>query len=115
MNDETKEQVFLRRARALLDASSESLDPATRARLRAGRAAALAPQAGLPARWTWWPAGGLALASVAILSWTLWLHPAVNHLPAGLEQLELLTSADNLELYSDLDFYQWLGDTTDAS
>jgi hypothetical protein len=62
-----------------------------------------------------WPAGGLALASAAVLSWALWFNGPVSHPPAVLEQLELLSSTENLELYTDLDFYQWLASDTDAS
>ncbi|HEX9627544.1 MAG TPA: hypothetical protein VGA00_11460 [Acidiferrobacterales bacterium] len=111
MNEHEREQAFLAQARRVLDASAAELDPATRTRLKAARAAALAARG---PRLSWWlPIGGLATAAgAALLAWTLLLSP-VQPAP-GLEHLDLLTAADNLEFYSDLEFYTWLAEEADA-
>ena len=112
MNDQ--EEALLRKVKNALDASSESLDAATRTRLRAARAHAL-QHARPRLSWMLWPTGGMALAAATLLSWSLWSSMPAAHPPAALEQLELLSSSENLELYTDLDFYQWLTSATDAS
>lgn len=113
MSKNDREEALLRQVKNSLDASIETLDAATCTRLRAARTHALRhPRARPP--WLLWPAGGVALAA-ALLSWTLWFNGPVSHTPAALEQLELLSSTENLELYTDLDFYQWLAGDTDAS
>lgn len=113
MSTDHREREFLQRVKNALDAGNDNLDAATRARLRAARAHALQTPARAGHAWLW-PAGGVALAGVALLSWALWLHVPATHAPAALEQLELLSSADSLELYSDLEFYQWLASDNDA-
>jgi hypothetical protein len=111
MTAQRDEQEFLRRARAALDASAEELDAATAARLRANRRAALSARPGLLAR-SWVPAWrtlGLAaaLALGAILIWRVNDAPITD---PGLEDRELLTSSESLEIYEDLDFFRWLAD-----
>ncbi len=114
MNKDDQEAAVLQQIKSALDASSATLDAATCTRLRAARVQALqSTQARRP--WLLWPVGGVALAAAALLSWALWLHEPAVHTPVALEQLELLSSTDNLELYTDLDFYQWLASATDAS
>lgn len=97
------------RLRQALDERAESLDAATRSRLRRAREEALAsarPGRPFPA-----PApllaGGLALALllVGVLAWRAWQAPPA---PPAMEDLELLASGEELELYRDLDFYLWL-------
>lgn len=126
MNKDHEDQALLQQVKNVLNASIETLDDATRSRLRAARALALnaAPQHGQaqspsalhPTRRAWlWPAGGMALACATLLTWMLGFHAMETHVPdLGLEQLELLSSANSLELYTDLDFYQWLAGDADA-
>jgi hypothetical protein len=114
MSNNDREEALLRRIKNSLDASSATLDAATCTRLRVARARALQHQ-GTRHAWLLWPAGGVALAATALLSWVLWFNGPATHPPAALEQLELLSSTESLELYTDLDFYQWLTSATDAS
>lgn len=109
-----REEALLQTVKNALDASCDKLDAATCARLRAARLRALQPG---PAYRPWliWPAGGLAVAATLLLSWGLWFSGPTGPMPAALEQLELLSSSDSLELYTDLEFYQWLAGATDAS
>ncbi len=102
----TDEKRFLESVRRELDQSVEALDAATLSRLNQARQRAL--DAGL-GRQVWWRplAAGLALASVAVLAVSLWLaRPAVE--PQALDDLELLTAAEPIEFYEELEFYEWL-------
>ncbi len=114
MSKDEQEAALLRKVKTALDAGTEALDAATCTRLRAARAHALRQRQTRPP-WLLWPAGGVALAAAALLSWGLWFNGPVGHTPAALEQLELLSSTESLELYTDLEFYQWLASATDAS
>ena len=128
MNKDHEDQALLQHVKNVLNASIETLDDTTRSRLRAARALALnaapqrgqaqaqSPSASHPTRRAWlWPAGGMALACATLLTWMVGFHTMETHVPdLGLEQLELLSSADGLELYTDLDFYQWLAGDADA-
>lgn len=109
-------------AKALLDESAQALDAATLSRLNRARQAALAQR---PARrrnvWVWLPAG-FAGACALLLAVSVWHVPKptpARTLPVqaaveGAEtvntnDLELISSGDNLEMVQDLDFYAWLG------
>ena len=104
------EQAFIARAKAVLDCSVEDLDAAAARKLQRARIMALErrPKRG---RWAAW-IGGLAAASLAALALVLWLvQPAPERQAAvPLEDFELITSVENVELAEDLDFYHWLAD-----
>jgi hypothetical protein len=107
-----------RRAGELLRASAEELDGATRARLNRARQRALAAAPGTqhPARRYWVPA--TAAAAVAGLAVVLVrapgpepatgpAPPAVAAAPAADLVVLLASSADDLEMLEDLEFYAW--------
>ncbi len=100
---------FVRRVRRQLDHSLQRLDPDTRRQLAERRRQALA-QAAAPRPWLK-PALSLALTTgLLILGLVLlWPDPRAS-LPAlpPLDDLELLSSKDELELFEELEFYQWL-------
>jgi hypothetical protein len=93
--------------RRALDEGATHLDAATRARLAQARGRA---QARRPARWHWWlPAGGAVLASLLVAA--VWLGQPAPVPGNGLDSVtdfELLTANDDLELFEQMDFYQWL-------
>lgn len=108
-------------ARGLLDESAQALDAATLSRLNRARQAALAQR---PARrrnvWVWLPAG-FAGACALLLAVGVWHAPAPTSSPSqpvqaavgggetvNANDLELISSGDNLEMMQDLDFYAWL-------
>lgn len=118
------ESEFAGRLRDALDAGSQRVDEATMARLAEARAIAVAragdrrgklrgawlgPRAWLRGDVWLWPAGALAasviVAAVLVQSRT----PGPDGFPA--EDLELLVTAEDLELYEDLEFYEWLDST----
>jgi hypothetical protein len=101
---------FVAHAKRLLDDSVKDLDSTTTRRLQHVRLQALDAR---PIR-RWWAvwAGGLALAAVGALSLSMWLTQLVHerpHAPA-LDDFELITSAENIDLAEDLEFYHWLAD-----
>lgn len=98
--------------RDALDASIESLPPATLAKLRQARQRALAQEPAHPASRTrrWWlPASAIsATAASAVLSVWLTTTMAPQARVNGLEDIDMLASADNTELYEQMEFYEWL-------
>ena len=102
---------FLTEAKRILDQSIQALDPDKTNGLQRARIYAL--EKGMRRRplatWTW--VSGLAVASVAILTMVFLLNrqEASNQHPM-LEDLELMTSTENVELSEDLEFYDWLAE-----
>jgi hypothetical protein len=119
MSTDFREEDLVRRARAALDRSVDTLDPATLGRLRAARRDALAGAASSRARRTlvWAPLGALAAAGLAIAialssgstkeATTVASAPPAPP-PRLIEDLEVVAESEDLELYADLEFYEWL-------
>lgn len=117
--DASGEARFVQRIKSELDRSCATLDGATQSRLNALRHAALAhgqrPQ-------SWWsrilPAGSLATACALVLA--LVLQPVLQSgigsadSAAPLEDIDLLVASEELDLYEEYEFYQWLA-TSDAA
>jgi len=111
MND-NRDDEFLSRIRSTLDASAESLDELTVARLKAARRRALDDA---PRRRTWLVAGSFGVATLAAaLVAVVVLTPAVNPAAGQLDQLEMLADADP-DIYDNLEFYRWLAEQRRAS
>ena len=121
------ESEFERNARAMFDASIESLDARTLSRLHHARHRALeAAAVSRPGHraWRYWPQLGALAASVvaaALLLWGPGFDPAPNpsvQMPVvpEAEAVELLAAGEDLELATeaDLDFYAWV-EATDSS
>ncbi len=112
MNDCEREDRFEEKLRSLLDHTAEDLDDRTRRRLEAIRAQALEdPQK--PARLffkplRWMTVGALATASV-VFGMFFWLNTSPGDLPVThAEDVEIITSRDHIDLFQNLDFYEWL-------
>ncbi len=122
MTDETDRKLETQ-ARRLLDDAAQNLDADTVARLRAVRARAwqLAEQAprvpvARPRRRWWLPVGGLAIAGIVLaVAGTLWFAAPGGAPITGFEDVELLASKESPEFYTELEFYNWLADRTDAT
>lgn len=115
MNDKLseKEARFLEKARQSLLASEEQLDAATVSRLRLTRLKAV-EAAGEHGRGffripNWARIGGAATAAAAVLVFMIWFDTPKQDLPVkSPDEFEIVLNADNMDLYEDLDFYEWL-------
>lgn len=106
---------FARRLKAQLDQSADELDTLTRARLRAMRLRALAPQVRMSwLRWGVPTALAASLALAVVLSLPPGRDDAVPYGPVAAgpllaaEDFDLIADADALDLGEDLEFYLWL-------
>lgn len=82
------------------------MDACTRSRLHQARNRALEMRAKRAPRWL--IGSACAAAGVAALAFNLWIsRPVPDPVPA-VEDIELLTGAEGMEFYDDLEFVQWL-------
>ncbi|MDT8398967.1 MAG: hypothetical protein RQ899_10175 [Pseudomonadales bacterium] len=114
------EQGFLNAVQQELDRSCEALDGHTRSRLNHIRHAAL-ERKGRSSRALLMPFSGIVSATVVLTMMVVFSqnHPALPGvdptLASPLEDIEILISADSLELYEDFEFYQWLAENDAAA
>lgn len=114
---------WVERIRRRLDEDVAQLDSATLSRLRRAREQALSAAA--TGGKTWWrpgflsgrsagdwlvPAGAFASIVATAIALSLMVTDPENDLARELEDLDLLTAGEELELYENLEFYQWLED-----
>ena len=115
-NISEKEDRFLEKAGQSLRASEENLDAAVLSRLRAARAkaveAASERERGFFRIPGWARAGAFATAAAAVLVFAVWVDPPKQELPVkSVDEFEMALYADNMDLYEDMDFYEWLAGT----
>lgn len=110
MNDD---RAFNSSIRQRLDNSTEELDVEISRQLRLARYRALDSYEEKHSYWK--PAGGFALATMLLAAIGVWQFggnergiESVNGMTQTMENLELIASSDSLQLYEDLEFYQWL-------
>ena len=103
---------FEQHTKELFDDGVAGLDAATRSRLTRARHRALEELQPSKARWRWSfvPAGGVAVAALAVL---LFVHPRspteTALQPSPLGDLEILLSDEDLQMLDeDIEFYGWL-------
>lgn len=116
MNDRrsSDDNLFIAGAKGALDDAVHELDARLAGRLQRVRREAL--DTSLCHRpWRKW-AGGIAVASIGLLAIAFLIRqPDLDNLaPPMLEDLELMTSIENVELSEDLEFYDWLADSATA-
>lgn len=113
---------LVERIRRHLDEDVASFDETTLSRLEQARHRALAAATtGGP----WWrgarlarhpprdwlvPAGAFASLVATALALTLMVEEPDHGIAREADDLEMLTAGEELELYENLEFYQWLGD-----
>jgi len=113
MTSEKSEKALVQHLKKILDETEAQTDPRIRMRLRSSRIRALETLE-TPVPWyarfpRWATAGGLATALALVLTISLWTSKEHYNVPtAQVEDLEILTTKEQLELYKDLDFYRWL-------
>lgn len=109
MNDD---QSFLNNIRQTLESSAEQLDADVTRRLRLARSKAVESYTEKQSYWK--PAGGFALASMLLIAIGVWHFggyervDTLNGMSQAMEDLELIATSDSLQLYENLEFYQWL-------
>lgn len=103
-----KEQDLLKKIKRQLDESAVSLDADTLRELRLARSKAI--ESLHKPRQLWQPVGAFALvATVAAVAISLQLRVTqVSESLPSVEDIQLLSASEELELYEDLEFYQWL-------
>lgn len=94
--------------RVELDRAADDIDAATLSRIRQIRARAIERTDAGVTNWFGVVSGALATTCVMLFAVMIMLNnePVVTPLPA--EDLEMISSLDELDLYQDLEFYQWL-------
>ncbi|HEV7165845.1 MAG TPA: hypothetical protein VGO35_10685 [Gammaproteobacteria bacterium] len=124
MNTLDTDEKLARRARELFLASVAGLDAGVVARLRETRLKALeaaeAPRSAWGQGWRM-PASAMALVLVGVVGGALWWNGLTGPVAApeslntaSSEDLPIVLTSDSLDMYADLDFYQWL-ETQDKS
>jgi hypothetical protein len=108
-----KEARFLEKARQSLLAAEDRLDAGTLSQLRDARVRAVeaADARGRGFFWipNWARIGGVATAAAAVLVFMIWFDTPKQDLPVkSPDEFEIVLNADNMDLYEDLDFYEWL-------
>lgn len=95
--------------RQSLDNSVDALDANTISKIRQIRAQAIEKAEGRKANnWQRLLVGGLATACVMVLAVVLLLKSPGSMQSVPVDDIELISSSDNLELFEDLEFYEWL-------
>ena len=103
------EQEFTSLVRNSFEKSVQELDGDTLADLAAIRAHALARRPLSSRRWLLVPAGALVSIGLAFLVYHT-LHTPVPQRSSVHDDIELMSTQEGLELYDDIEFYEWLVD-----
>ncbi len=112
-NDRTEGELA-EKVREALDRSVAELDGRTVERLRHARLAAVASAGTEKPRWwhtvpRWVTVGSIAAFALLVVAVSLWVAvPRQDQLAGHVEDMEILTAQEHLEIYEDMDFYRWL-------
>jgi hypothetical protein len=112
MSEKDRESRFLKKIKKTLDDGSRNLDSGHQSKLTQIRHQALESKSNrwLP-NWTYLPAMQWGSVACALLVGIILLgEPNKTQLQPGFEDIDLLASADVMELYEDLEFYSWLAE-----
>jgi hypothetical protein len=107
------EREVVEKARGVLDRSVTELDIRTVEKLRQIRLVAIEEAAPGKAHWfavrRWAMAGGIAAFVVLVVAVSLWINaPRQIQMAGQMEDIEILTSQEHLDIYEDMEFYRWL-------
>ncbi len=91
-----------------LDESIDALDANTLSKIRQIRAQAIEKAGTRHVNWSGFLVGGLATACVMVFAVMILLKSPAPMQAVPVDDFELISSSDNLELYEDLEFYEWL-------
>jgi len=113
MNANEQEQRLLEKAKVLLSEAAENLDSQTKRRLERIRLDALNSAEGKGARFfvplQWVTVGAIGATAMAVLAIFFWLRASPGDFPGKhIEDFEIITSKEQIDLYENLEFYRWL-------
>jgi len=61
-------------------------------------------------------AGAFATAVAAVMVFTIWVDAPKQELPVkNVDDIEIVLNVDNMDIYEDLDFYEWLAGAGNGS
>ncbi len=103
------DQQFTDEVKSVFDQSIEQVDAETVSRLNNIRNIALDTATGKSRHWIFYPAGAFAAASLAIIIFNVIQHD-VSTSTIKAEDIEIISAADGLDFYENLEFYWWLED-----
>lgn len=106
----TNDNKLINDIKETLDESVDSLDANILSRIRQVRAQAVEKSGNQSVNWFGVVAGGLATASVMALAIIIVTQTSDTSSNLPVDDIELISSSDSLELYEDLEFYEWLED-----
>lgn len=102
------EKLFTDRLKHVLDEQAALLDSKTLNRLRQARLQAV-NRVEHKHRQYWKPVTAFALSALLLLAIVFWpQQPGIDNFTTSIEDLDLLVADDSLQLYEELEFYQWL-------
>ena len=109
-NDELEVVEIVREA---LDRSVAELDSRIAEHLRRIRLAAIEQAGTGKSRWfaahRWLTAGGIAAFAALVLTVSLWITvPRQLQPPGQVDDIEILSAKEHLDIYEDMEFYRWL-------
>ncbi|MGD8592851.1 MAG: hypothetical protein PVF82_08470 [Gammaproteobacteria bacterium] len=113
------EDVLRKAAKSTLDNSTALLDDDVRQRLQQARRNAMHAATRYPSRFamrpSWVAAGSFAVLALVTSVVFYQYRPVSESSPmASIEDMPILTAPEELELYEELDFYQWLAEEHDS-
>lgn len=106
-----KQSGFEKNAKHLLDDSVASMSEASLSQLKHVRQVALShthKRGG--SYWLAWSVSATAFAVALLVFVVMPVAPLLSPAPLSVSELGQLVMVEDLDLYDDLDFYQWLGD-----
>lgn len=116
----TSDRELVTRAREIHSQACANVDAHTRAQLAAARRNAMAPERAPSHKRMWLPAAGAMAACALAVGVILW-RPASAPTPAqgqqvasNVAELPLDTDSKQMDLYQNLEFYQWLAQQPDS-
>ncbi len=112
MKKDQNDEVLLKQVKATLDVAARDLDPVLATRLQGIRREAIS-QAGSRQFFRAWQWGGAVAATVLVVMLSLnssndSIENRLIENVAGLDDLQMLSAVEDLEVYKDLEFYSWL-------
>jgi hypothetical protein len=120
MRGEIGQEDSLARARMALEQSLDGIPQSVLTGLRDGRIKALELAEKRENKFIrfprWVTAGGVTTLAILVVAVSLWLSPIHNQSAVkGDDDLDIVTSGEQLDLYEDLDFFLWLEERGNAN